>query len=393
MRLLGGVCRGIAMNLGWSVEAVRLLFVGLTLLGGFGVMLYAAYWLWLPVEPRPGSAVDTSAEGRDVAGLVGVLALGAGVLLLLPTWGVPVSSSWVLPALLVAGGVAVIWRQSDESRRQELLADVEASARVSTQSALRRTFPRVLLGAALVLLGLVGVVASQGDLGAALRSLAAALLAVVGVAVVILPFVVGWWRDLVAERRARIRSEERAEVAAQVHDSVLQTLTLIQRSASDPEEVVRLARGEERALRRWLYAPVGDPTATFVAALEEQVADVETSYSATVELVHVGDVARDDRIDALIAATREALINAAKHAGGVVQVYVECTDADVEVFVRDRGPGFDVAAVPDDRLGLRESVVARMARVGGSVVVDSRPGEGTEVALSLPMTLGARARA
>jgi signal transduction histidine kinase len=248
----------------------------------------------------------------------------------------------------------------------------------------------VLLGFALVLLGVLGVLASQGNLVASLRGLAAAILALAGLALVLLPFVLGWWRDLADERRARIRSEERAEIAAQVHDSVLQTLTLIQRSSHDPDEVVRLARTEERALRKWLYAPVGDPGATLVAALETEIADVEATYACAVELVHVADVVSDDRVDALVAASREAVVNAAKHAGGTVSVYVECGETGVEVFVRDRGQGFDTEAVPEDRLGLRESVLARMARVGGSARVRSEPGSGTEVSLALPAPLGVR---
>ena len=284
----------------------------------------------------------------------------------------------------------MLWRQSDDSRRAALLADVGASARTTTTTAMRLSGPRIALGLALVLLGVFGALASQGDLLASLRGLAAALLAVLGLGLVLLPFVLGWWRDLVAERRARIRSEERAEVAAQVHDSVLQTLTLIQRSAADPDEVLRLARTEERALRKWLYAPVGDPEETLVAALEHEVAQVESAYACTVEVVHVGDMPRDDRVDALVAAAREAVVNAAKHAGGTVSVYVECTQHEAEVFVRDRGPGFDPEAVPDDRLGLRESVQARMARAGGSAEVRTVLGEGTEIVLRLPVSLGVR---
>lgn len=389
-RVLGGVCRGIAEHLGWPVEAVRAAFLVSVLAGGFGLVLYAAYWAWLPIDDSDDSAAEPSTEGRDLAGVLGLGALAVGVVLLLSTRGVDVTGSWSVPLLLVAVGVAVLWRQSDDSRRAALLADVGASARVTTQTAVRRSVPRILLGLALVLLGVLGVLASQGDLAASLRGLAAALLALAGLALVLLPFVLGWWRDLAAERRARIRSEERAEIAAQVHDSVLQTLTLIQRSAHDPDEVTRLARSEERALRRWLYAPVGDPGATLVAALETEIADVESTYACVVELVHVGDVARDDRVDALVAAAREAVVNAAKHAGGTVSVYVECGETGVEVFVRDRGQGFDPDAVPEDRLGLRESVHARMARVGGSVRVRSEPGSGTEVSLALPAPLGVR---
>ncbi len=390
-RVLGGVARGIAEHLGWSVESVRVGFIVLTLAGGFGLLLYAAYWAWLPVEPAaPGEADDAGSDGRDLAGVIGLGAVAVGVALLLSARGVAVNGSWFVPLLLVAVGVAVLWRQSDDSRRAELLADVGASARATTRTAVRHSGPRVLLGLALVLLGALGIIASQGDLAASLRGLAAALLVLAGLGLVLLPFVLGWWRDLAAERRARIRSEERAEIAAQVHDSVLQTLTLIQRSAQDPGEVVRLARTEERALRRWLYTPVGDPGATLVAALESEIAEVESAYAVAVDLVHVGDVARDDRVDALVAAAREAVVNAAKHAGGTVQVYVECGESGVEVFVRDRGSGFDPAAVPDDRLGLRESVLARMSRVGGTARVRSEPGEGTEVSLALPAPLGVR---
>ena len=392
-RVLGGVCRGIADHLGWSVDGVRLLFIVTTVVGGFGLVLYAAYWAWLPIdpdaaEPAPDGAVGR--EGRDLAGVLGLAALAVGVGLALSARGISVTASWVVPLLLVAVGVAVLWRQSDDSRRQRMLAGVGATARTTTLTAMRLSGPRIALGLALVLLGVFGALASQGDLVASLRALAAALLAVLGLGLVLLPFVLGWWRDLATERRARIRSEERAEVAAQVHDSVLQTLTLIQRSAGDPDEVVRLARTEERALRKWLYAPVGDPTATFVGALESEVAEVEAAYACAVEVVHVGDVARDDRVDALVSAAREAVVNAAKHAGGTVSVYVECGATTVEVFVRDRGPGFDPDAVPEDRLGLRESVLARMARAGGTARVRSTPGEGTEVELTLPLSLGVR---
>jgi signal transduction histidine kinase/phage shock protein PspC (stress-responsive transcriptional regulator) len=387
-RWLGGVCRGIADHTGWHVDAVRAVFVVTTLLGGFGLVLYAAYWAWLPVGP--GERPAPAREGRDVAGVLGLAALAVGVLLLLAARGIDVVGSWTTPLVLVGIGVAILWRQSDDSRRASLLAGVGASARLTTQTAVRRRIPRIALGLALLLLGVLGALASQGDLSASLRGLAAAVLAVVGLGLVLLPFVLGWWRDLAAERRARIRAQERAEVAAQVHDSVLQTLTLIQRSAHDPDEVLRLARSEERALRTWLYAPVGDPSTTFAAGLESEIASVEATYACTVDFVHVGDVLRDDRVDALVSAAKEAVVNAAKHAGGSVSVYAECGESEIEVFVRDRGPGFVPEDVPEDRLGLRESVVARMARVGGQAVVRSTPDVGTEVALRLPVSIGMR---
>ena len=175
-------------------------------------------------------------------------------------------------------------------------------------------------------------------------------------------------------------------MAARVHDSVLQTLTLIQRRAEDPREVGRLARAEERALRSWLYAPVG-PSGTLAAALAELVATAEADYDVRVDLVTVGDLPLDDRVAALVGATREAVVNAAKHADAPVSIYAEVTADEVEVNVKDRGRGFDPDAVSPDRHGVRESIVARVAGAGGSAVVRSAVGEGTEVRLILPRGL------
>jgi signal transduction histidine kinase len=172
-----------------------------------------------------------------------------------------------------------------------------------------------------------------------------------------------------------------------VHDSVLHTLTLIQRHVDDPREVVRLARSQERELRGWLYRPTGgDPAAArqLGAALEAAAAEVEDAHGVAIEVVVVGDRAIDERLVAVRDAAREALVNAAKYAAdGPISVYAEVEPEQVTVFVRDRGPGFDLDAVPEDRLGLRQSVVGRMARHGGRAVVRSVRGEGTEVQLEM----------
>jgi signal transduction histidine kinase len=194
-------------------------------------------------------------------------------------------------------------------------------------------------------------------------------------------------RDLTAERSARIREQERAEVAAHVHDSVLHTLTLIQRHVDDPREVARLARSQERELRGWLYRPVRTTAETMTSALERVAAEVEDAHGVTVETVVVGDCPLDESLAAVRDAAREALVNAAKYApDSAISLYAEVEPGQVTVFVRDRGPGFDVDAVPDDRLGLRESVVGRMARHGGTAVVRSVIGDGTEVQLGMPRT-------
>jgi signal transduction histidine kinase len=195
------------------------------------------------------------------------------------------------------------------------------------------------------------------------------------------------WRLAVerdAERAARIRSDERADVAARVHDSVLQTLALIQRHAGEPKRVASLARRQERELRGWLYAdrPLGDDGASVVAALQAAAADVEDTYDVRVELASSGDAPVDG---AVVLAAREAMTNAAKFAGvEEIDVFVEVTDDELAVFVRDRGAGFDRPEVPGDRRGLVESIEGRLERSGGRATIVSTPGEGTEVELRVP---------
>jgi signal transduction histidine kinase len=198
-------------------------------------------------------------------------------------------------------------------------------------------------------------------------------------------------QDLGAERRERIRSQERSEVAAHLHDSVLQTLALIQRRADSAPEVLRLARSQERALRAWLYSRRDDSTGqqTLAGAVEAVAAEVETDHGVPVDVVTVGDCPVDERLNAVVRAAREAMVNAAKFAGvDHVDVFVEVEDGDVTVFVRDTGVGFDPDAVPDDRRGIADSVVGRMARHGGSGTVRSTPGDGTEVELHMARVAG-----
>ena len=117
-----------------------------------------------------------------------------------------------------------------------------------------------------------------------------------GIAVIAAPWIAGARaRSCSDERRERIRQEERAEVAAHVHDSVLHTLTLIQRNAHDPREVLRLARAQERELRNWLYQPGGrTPTRTRRPPRVRRVAaEVEDAHGVPIEVVCVGDADLD----------------------------------------------------------------------------------------------------
>ena len=245
----------------------------------------------------------------------------------------------------------------------------------------RADFVWVLLAAG----GVVLLLATTGQLANARNGFAATLVILPGLVLATAPL----WRRLLdqraAERAARIRSEERAAVAAHLHDSVLQTLALIQRYAEEPQAVSRLARSQERELRAWLYEPAAATGGTWAGLVAGMVADVEADHALTVDPVVVGDAPVDDDVAALGAATREALVNAAKHSGAPsADLYTEVTPERISVFVRDRGAGFDPAIVPADRRGLRDSVTGRLTRTGGTAVIRSAPGEGTEVELTLP---------
>lgn len=383
-RVVSGVSIGLAQHLRIPTWLVRTAFVILAFAGGIGVVLYAAFWAVLPLTPEDPDVDPSAARAADTTRLLALAAVAIGVALLLTAAGVNIIAGALVPIILAVVGAALIWRQADEEQRDSWSAAASRAARQTAGTTAGAGRWRIAIGVGLVILGLVALLASRTGPAEALQALATALLLIGGVAVVVFPWVYRRFREQGEQRRALIRSEERAEIAAHVHDSVLQTLTLIQRNADDPSEVTRLARTEERALRSWLYTPTGDPDRTFAAALRRDAAEVEATYGATIDVVAVGDAPLDGPVAALLAAAREAMVNAARHGGGQVSVYAEVSDDAAEAFVRDRGPGFDVTSVPDDRHGLRESVIGRMERNGGSATVRSTPGAGTEVELRLP---------
>jgi signal transduction histidine kinase len=300
--------------------------------------------------------------------------LGLGAVALLGRLSAFGGTDVVLPLVVVAAGLAVIWRQLDADRT------------------LARPQVRWVLagGGVLAAGGVVLLLATTGQLANARNGFAATLVILLGVGLATAPL----WRRLLdsraAERAARVRSEERAAVAAHLHDSVLQTLALIQRHADEPQAVSRLARSQERELRAWLYEPAVATGGTWAGLVAELVADVEADHALTVDPVVVGDAPVDEALAALGAATREALVNVGKHAGVTsADLYTEVTPERVAVFVRDRGKGFDPETVPADRRGLRDSVTGRLDRLGGTAVVRSASGEGTEVELVLPRQVAA----
>ena len=370
--IIAGVASGLARHLGVEPVKVRLGFVVLTVLGGSGVLLYAGFWAFVPRgggAPRRRLAASTQ--------LPVMLALALGGLLLGEQLGLSPLGRGLWPVLVLGAGVAVVWRQADETSWARWLG---------VRENLGARWLRIAAGVALLLAGMVGFLASNNELRAARDGGVAIVVVVVGLGLVLAPW---WWslvQDLGAERRERIRSQERSELAAHLHDSVLQTLALIQRRADSPGEVQRLARSQERELRAWLYARREEfgVDGTFAGAIEAAAADVEDRHGMPIEIVTVGDCALDERTDAVVRATREAMVNAAKFAGvDHVDVFVEVTAEDVTVFVRDKGSGFDVDAVPADRQGIAGSIIGRITRHGGTAIVRSAPGEGTEVELRL----------
>jgi signal transduction histidine kinase/phage shock protein PspC (stress-responsive transcriptional regulator) len=390
--VIAGVARGIADHLHVDVMIVRIVFVALALAGGVGIVLYGAFWIVLPngtgqaplVAPgAPPSRRTRPMRVRDAGVLLAGAAIGIGLALLLVMLGV-LPSSW-LPVIVAVTGLGLVWLRSDDESWTRVVSRVQSVGGVDAEQGKVRIL-QLVAGIALVFVGALSFLASRGAFTDAGRVLLAVTVTVVGVALLAAPWVVRLLRERDDERRARIRTEERAEVAAQVHDSVLQTLTLIQRSAGDATTVQRLARAQERDLRQWLYTPVPGAGATLRGALEAAAAEVESQHGGAVEVVCVGDLPLDERMNALVAAAREAMVNAAKYSGGAtptVSVYAEVEPTDISVFVRDRGVGFDPAGVPDDRLGIRRSIIERMERHGGTAVVNSEPGTGTQVELHM----------
>jgi signal transduction histidine kinase len=385
-RRLGGVCAGLAEHLNLNVRHVRLVFILASLGGGAGIVAYLFLWALTPqgLEITRVAGADAMAVSRPAHESVRNLFVGLGLLVVGGVlWaqqrGYNLHLGVSFPVLAVAGGAVLAWSKLDDGERERwLVRDIGSGGR-------RAALIRLVIGIALASGGVV-VLATQGLGLAGLWSVGIAAVAVLaGAALIAAPWGVRLWGDLRAEQAQRIRETERADIAAHLHDSVLQTLALIQRKAGDPAEVVRLARSQERELRGWLYAgPVGSQ-ASLASAVTEVVHEVEDLHGVPIELVVTGDRALDVGGRVLVRALREALLNAVRHGAPPVSGYVEMGSELVEAFVRDHGPGFDLADVPQDRLGVRESILGRMSRHGGSARV-RRLEHGTEISISLPVS-------
>lgn len=381
---LGGVCTGLAAHLGWPVLLVRAIFVVLAGVQLVGALVYGVLWLAMPIDRSPSApGIDTatrtgmrtqaSSRSSDIGERLALLLLGLGVSLLVQT----LAPSWQVlpfwPLVLFAAGVALVWRQADglvthPGRRRRMRGAMEA-----------------VLGIVLVAAGIVLTIAMRFGVREVSTPQWIGVVCFVVLLAVAAPWAFRTRSALSAAREQELIANARADVAAHLHDSVLQTLALIQRQADDPKAVAALARKQERELRQWLYGESQDAH-TVKAALERAAAQVEDSSEIAVDLVVVGDHDMDVRMDALVRATREALVNAAKHSGSDrVDVYAEILPDVAEVYVRDRGQGFDTEAVSGDRMGVRGSIMDRMARHDGTARVRSAPGAGTEVWLRMEL--------
>ncbi|MDP9986263.1 signal transduction histidine kinase/phage shock protein PspC (stress-responsive transcriptional regulator) [Arthrobacter oryzae] len=429
-RVIAGVCLGLAAHLGWPVKNVRLAMVLASFAGGAGLVFYA--WLWImvptadeaarrnarrpasPIAPAvshpvqgqgtPGDPLQGAAsDGGPHSGAAGSVAdggasaappwfrargmrygkeilLGCGLLLvagimIAQLLGVDVSLGTLIPAAAVLGGASIAWMQLDETRRAGLVDKTKADQAGG--------WGRLAAGLALVVAGVLVMVSGSGSWEQTWLALLASVAVLGGVVLVLLPWALKFWRDLEAERAGRIRETERAEIAAHLHDSVLQTLALIQRRAGNEHDVVRLARAQERELRGWLFQDAGRESGQLSDRIKAVAAEVEDLLGHAVEVVTVGDAAMTEAREALVQASREAMLNASRYGGGTVSVYLEASDGQAEIFIKDRGPGFELGDVPADRLGVRESIIGRMKRHGGSAAILST-GDGTEVRLRLP---------
>jgi signal transduction histidine kinase/phage shock protein PspC (stress-responsive transcriptional regulator) len=400
--IVGGVLAGIAARLGWDVRLVRVLFLaGVVATGGVLLAAYAAAWPLIPAVPGSGRAAPATVPGRRRGWQLG---LGVGLLttsglLVFRELGLWWSDAVVWPLVLAVAGATLLWAQSRRADATAAAESLPATERAEwarsggaappppplTPASRLRDLYRGGFGVALVV-GAALLFLSQVDaLGAARDAAFTAIVAIFALALILAPFIWRLGRSLAAERAERIRSQERAEMAAHLHDSVLQTLTLMQMRADDPREVAALARRQQRELRAWLAAGRQLGEDRFAAALRAAAEEVEDAYRISVDVVAVGDADLDEPARALVAAAREALTNAAKFAAddGTVSVYAEVGPEQIEAFVRDRGPGFDPERVPGDRRGVRESIVGRMQRHGGTATIVSVPGSGTEVVLAI----------
>ena len=399
-RWLTGVCKGIALHLGISVMWVRLAFIALTCLYGAGIIAYVFLWIFMPAgdpqavasaehipveqaplargnQPAQAGVEDTAVSAESLSeaiqrapkpalvALAGFVLLTIGLLLV----GTGADSQLIIPLLLGLAGIALAWMNLSPNGTQLL---------------------SMLGGIALIFMGWAIYVSNVTYVGwgtSPRRIMLSGFIMIACIVLAVMPWANAMLQRLSREQALKEREEERADMTAHLHGGVLQTLALIQLHSEDPSTVFTLARGQERELREWLYQERSTSDRSVSAGLKQIAAEVEDEHGKPIEVVTVGDAHPSAQTDALLDATRQALVNAVTHGSEPVSLYCEATDTTVEVFVRDHGEGFDIDTIPPDRLGIRESIIGRIKRRGGTVEIVSKAGWGTEVRMHMPIAL------
>jgi signal transduction histidine kinase len=395
------VLAGLARRTRIDLALLRVVFVVLAVATG-GLILLAYLVAWAALPAAEGGSAPLARLGRLRRGrggwrvAVGAALLTLSALLAFRELGIWWSDPLVWPLVLAAFGAALLWSRSQRAAPPEAEVPFEPAqpqaqrpTRPLRETSGERARARLVeqysgvFGVLLVIGAALLFLSSNHILGGLRDAALTAVVVVVAVGLILAPFLWRLGRNLAAERAERIRSQERAQLAAHLHDSVLQTLTLMQKRAGDPREVAALARRQERELRDWLAGDQGDQARTLASQLRSTAESIEDDHRVAIDVVVVGDCDLDESAEAVLGAAREALVNAAKHApdAGAIRVYAEIDPAGIELFVRDRGPGFDPASVAPDRRGVRESITGRMERVGGHAEIRSSDGSGTEVGL------------
>jgi signal transduction histidine kinase len=391
--VLGGVCSGIAKRFGVQARTVRIVAVISALFLASGAALYMAMWIAITRQGEDTSIFTrTSSDKREKEILFVVSIAVITFLIALRTLGLHALGLFLWLLTLSALEGLMVWRgaSSDEREHLRTLADSSAVRTTTKSDSWLGVAIRTGVGVVFAIWGISFLSRVGYEQGAAAYVIVGAAALVLGLFVLFAPWWVRTVRDLSYERRARLRAQDRADMAAHVHDSVMQTLSLIQRAADNPAEVTRLARIQERDLRIWLANPetfgtsTNPPTSLAQSALEIE-REIEDNYGVGVDVVVVADIALDDSVNALLAAGREATLNAAKWSGAnSISLYIEAEPNQVSMFIRDQGKGFDLGQVPDDRQGIARSIIERMHRYDGTAVIRSTPGNGTEVELHMP---------
>lgn len=371
-RVVGGVAAGLAVHLQLDVLMVRLAFLVSCLMGGLGLVFYMGTWMMTKPATPEQEAICSIPEGTQTPKGLNVVFVVAGIAAAVLSFSAftGFQGSTLVPAVIVGVGALVAWQAYDQG--------IEALLRP-------RNTLTIMVGASLVLAGIFFVSVNWADPAVFGATFTAVLFTLVGAAVLAVPLLLQMWRRLTEERDEKAKAEERAEIASRIHDSVLQTLALIQKRSGDPAEVARLARGQERELRQWLFDGKTSSSATVSQALELAAGEVEDLFGIRIAPVTVGDAPMTDSTQAAVFAAREAMVNAAKHAQvSSIDVYSEVF-GDLEIFVRDRGVGFSLTEIDPDRHGVKDSIFGRVERAGGRAEIKTNPGEGTEVHITMPV--------